>query len=129
MQVPRPSDLRRGSQRVLRGRVSSSAALGILAVVSDVPHITVTFPSLGHVSTSSATIAVSSSFNARVAPPEQGLHAEVPLNGPPAPAVVLTTPLQFQHAPLDLVITAAAALGAIVAWHIRRSRLDEFVRA
>jgi hypothetical protein len=107
---------------------ASSAAPAILAVVSDVPHITVTIPSLGAASTSSATIAVSSSFNAGVAPPEQGLHAELPLSAPPAPAVALTTPLQFQHAPLDLVITAAA-MGAIVAWHIRRARLDEFVRA
>jgi hypothetical protein len=100
--------------------------------VSDVPHITVTIPSHGAVSTtSSATIVVTSWFIAETAPRERGFHAETSISVPPAPAPVLTTPLAFEHAPFELVITAAtaaAAMGAIAAWHIRRSRLDEFVR-
>jgi hypothetical protein len=100
--------------------------------VSDVPQITVTIPSLGAVSTtSSATIVVTSRFSAGTAPPDRGFHAETSISVPPAPAPILTTPLAYEHAPFDLVITAAtaaAAMGAIVAWHIRRSRLDEFVQ-
>jgi hypothetical protein len=99
--------------------------------MSDMPDpfpIHVVLPVDGHAVSSSSTITVSTTLVVRPAPPDQGFHAEARISAPVAPAPILTTPFEFHHSPLDLVITVAAA-GAIVAWHIRRVRLDAYVRA
>jgi hypothetical protein len=101
--------------------------------VSRGPHFTITSHGFDAAvsTTSSATIVMTARFGASTATPELGLHGETSVTVPPRPAPVLTSPLVFEHAPFDLVLTAAtaaAATGAIVAWHFRRSRLDEFFR-
>jgi hypothetical protein len=99
--------------------------------VSDRPDpfpIHVVLPVDGHAVSSSSTISVSTTLVVRPAPPDPAFHVEGTIAAQPAPAPLWTTPLELRHAPIDLVITAAAA-GAIVAWHIRRSRLDAYLRA
>jgi hypothetical protein len=55
------------------------------------------------------------------------VEATIAVNPRPAPA---WTPVEDRHhgLPIELLITAAGA-AAVVAWHVRRSALDLYVRA